>query len=59
MEALDQGKSLAEILSTKQGVIEYVSADECENLLDPNAYTGLAEVQVDNLIRKLVTYYVP
>ncbi|MDR0439276.1 MAG: adenylosuccinate lyase [Methanocalculaceae archaeon] len=59
MEALDQGKSLAEILSTKQGVIEYVSAEECENLLDPNAYTGLAEVQVDNLIRKLVTYYVP
>jgi adenylosuccinate lyase len=58
MEALDQRKPLAKILSTKQDVIMYVSEDECANLLDPNAYIGLAEVQVDNLIRKLATHYV-
>jgi adenylosuccinate lyase len=58
MEALDQRKPLAKILSTKQDVIMYISEDECENLLDPHAYIGLAAIQVDNLIRKLVTKYV-
>ncbi|MDR0981544.1 MAG: adenylosuccinate lyase [Methanocalculaceae archaeon] len=56
MEALAAGKPLAEILSAKQDVVKYVSAEELVKLLNPDAYIGLAEVQVDNLIRKLVTY---
>ena len=56
MEALAAGKPLAEILSAKQDVVKYVSAEEPTSLLNPDAYIGLAEIQVDNLIRKLVTY---
>ena len=56
MEALAAGKPLAEILSAKQDVVKYVSAEELTSLLNPDAYIGLAEIQVDNLIRKLVTY---
>ena len=54
MEALAAGKPLAEILSAKQDVVKYVSAEELTSLLNPDAYIGLAEIQGGNLIRKLV-----
>ncbi|MDR3101782.1 MAG: adenylosuccinate lyase [Methanocalculaceae archaeon] len=56
MEALTAHRPLAEILAAKQDVVKYVSAEELTGLLNPDAYIGLAVVQVDNLIRKLVTY---
>ncbi|HJK01170.1 MAG TPA: adenylosuccinate lyase [Methanocorpusculum sp.] len=56
MEALDERKALVDILSSKEEIIKYVSTKELRNLLNPNAYIGLAEIQVDNLIHKLTNY---
>lgn len=56
MAALAAKKPLAEVLSGIEGILKYVSAEELTSPLNPDAYIGLAEVQVDNLIRKLVTY---
>lgn len=56
MAAFAAKKPLAEVLSGNEEIVRYVSAEELSGLLNPDAYIGLAEVQVDNLIRKLVTY---
>jgi adenylosuccinate lyase len=57
MQALYQRRTLAEILSANEDVMKYVSAEDLTNLLNPDAYIGLAEIQVDALIHKLTTYY--
>ena len=56
MEALSAKMPLSEILAVKSEVTEYVSAEEIAKLLQPENYAGLAGVQVENLIRKLVPY---
>jgi adenylosuccinate lyase len=57
MQAIYQGRTLTEVLSANENIMKYVSVEELTNLLDPDAYIGLAEIQVDNLIRKLETNY--
>ena len=56
MEALAAKLPLAEILSAKPQITSYVSAEEIGRLLQPETYAGLADVQVENLIRKLAPY---
>lgn len=56
MEALQLKVPLASVLAKKEEITQYISAEELVRLLNPDNYIGLAEVQVDNLIRKIIPY---
>jgi len=53
MRAVEEGKSLAEVLAEEGTVTEHLSSEEIEGLLDPHRYLGTAVEQVDRLILKL------
>jgi len=57
MEALSQGKPLAEVLERSKEVSACLSPDEIRKLLDPYTYIGTAVLQVERLERKLVVKY--
>ena len=53
MRAVEEGKTLAEVLAEEETVAGHLSGAEIEELLDPHRYIGTAVEQVDRLISKL------
>ena len=53
MQALAEGKPLAEVLGSDPEIVRYCSKTDIEALLSPDAYTGTAVRQVERLIEKL------
>jgi adenylosuccinate lyase len=53
MQALAEGRPLAEILATDPEVVRYCSKADIAALLSPDAYIGTSVQQVESLIRKL------
>jgi adenylosuccinate lyase len=53
MQALAEGRSLAEILGTDPEVVRYCSKTDIAALLSPDAYIGTSVKQVERLIAKL------
>ncbi|MFY1645348.1 adenylosuccinate lyase, partial [Methanoculleus bourgensis] len=53
MQALALDRDLAQVLSERPEVTVFVTRDELDGLLDPDAYIGTAVRQVDRLIEKL------
>jgi adenylosuccinate lyase len=53
MQALAEGKALADVLATDPEVVLYSSKAEITALLNPDAYTGTAVQQVECLTEKL------
>jgi adenylosuccinate lyase len=53
MQALGEGRDLAEVLGERPEVTAFVTREELDALLDPDAYIGTAVLQVDRLIEKL------
>lgn len=53
MQALAEGRDLAAVLSERPGVTEFVTREDLDRLLDPDAYIGTAVLQVERLIEKL------
>ncbi len=53
MQALEKKVPLAEVLSSDEKVMRFLSPDEVGALLDPLHYIGTAPAQVERLIRKL------
>lgn len=53
MTALAAKSPLSEVLGANPAITNFISPEEITALLNPDKYTGLAAVQVDNLIRKL------
>ena len=53
MQALAEGRPLAEVLSTDSEVIRYCSKADIAALLSPDAYIGTAVRQVERVIEKL------
>jgi adenylosuccinate lyase len=53
MQALEQGRHLAEVLAEDRLVASYVSEEELGQLLEPDRYIGTAVTQVDMVIQKL------
>jgi adenylosuccinate lyase len=53
MQALAEGKPLADVLSTDAEVVRFCSKTDIAALLNPDAYTGTAVRQVERVIRKL------
>ncbi|MDO5846502.1 MAG: adenylosuccinate lyase [Methanocorpusculum sp.] len=53
MAALAAKSPLADMLSANPAITKFISPEEIAGLLNPEKYTGLAAVQVENLIRKL------
>ncbi len=53
MQALAESRPLAEILSSREIVLKYLSREEIELLLDPDRYIGTAVVQVEQVIQSL------
>ena len=54
MQALAEDRDLAEVLGERAEVTKFVSREDLEGLLDPDAYIGTAVQQVDRLIEKLL-----
>ncbi|MFA7073092.1 MAG: adenylosuccinate lyase, partial [Methanoculleus sp.] len=50
---LAEDRDLAEVLSQRPEVTRFVTRDDLDRLLDPDAYIGTAVRQVDRLIEKL------
>jgi adenylosuccinate lyase len=53
MQALEENRDLAEVLSEKESVARVFSREEIAALLDPRRYIGTAVEQVERLDRKL------
>ncbi len=53
MQALAEDRDLALVLGERPEVTEFVTREDLERLLDPDAYIGTAVRQVDRLIEKL------
>jgi adenylosuccinate lyase len=53
MQAVEEGRHLADVLAEDRLIGSYVSAGELADLLDPERYIGTAVSQVDTVIRKL------
>ena len=53
MRAVEEGRTLAEVLAQEETVAGHLSGAEIEKLLDPHRYIGTAVEQVDRLISKL------
>jgi adenylosuccinate lyase len=53
MQALAEDRDLAEVLGERPEVTAFVTREELDALLDPDAYIGTAVMQVDRLIEKL------
>jgi adenylosuccinate lyase len=53
MQALEEKKDLAEVLSTKEAVARSLSREDLRALLDPHQYIGTAIDQVERLEGKL------
>jgi adenylosuccinate lyase len=53
MQALAEGKPLADVLATDPDVIRCCSKTDIAALLNPDTYTGTAVQQVERLIKKL------
>jgi adenylosuccinate lyase len=53
MQALEQGRQLAEVLAEDHLVSTYVSVEDLALLLEPDRYIGTAVAQVDAVIQKL------
>ncbi|MDD1675606.1 MAG: adenylosuccinate lyase [Methanomicrobiales archaeon] len=53
MQALEQGRPLAEVLSEDRMIASYFTAEELIQLTKPDRYIGTAVAQVDAVIRKL------
>jgi len=56
MTAVDEGKTLAEVLSREDTVTQHLTPHEIEELLDPHQYIGTAVEQVERLAQKLEPY---
>jgi adenylosuccinate lyase len=54
MQALAEGRDLAEVLAERPEVTEFVTREDLDKLLDPDAYIGTAVMQVERLIEKLL-----
>ncbi len=53
MQAIAETRPLAEVLSEREIVLQYLSRGEIETLLDPDRYIGTAIVQVDRVLARL------
>ena len=53
MQALAEGKPLADVLATDPEVVRCCSKADIASLLNPDVYTGTAVQQVERLIKKL------
>ena len=53
MQALAEGKPLADVLATDPEVVRYCSKTDIAVLLNPDAYTGTAVQQVERVFEKL------
>jgi len=53
MQALAEGKPLAEVLGADPEVVRYCSKADIDRLLSPDAYIGTAVQQVDRVVKKL------
>ena len=53
MQALAEGKPLADVLATNPEVVRCCSKADIASLLNPDTYTGTAVQQVERLIKKL------
>ena len=53
MQALAHDQDLSQVLSQRPEVTRFVTRDDLDRLLDPDAYIGTAVRQVDRLIEKL------
>jgi len=53
MQALAEGKPLADVLATDPEVVRYCSKGDIAALLNPDAYTGTAVQQVERVMGKL------
>jgi adenylosuccinate lyase len=52
MQALAEGRNLSEVLGERPEVVSFVTREELDDLLDPDAYIGTAVRQVERLIDK-------
>ncbi|MDK2989278.1 MAG: adenylosuccinate lyase [Methanoculleus sp.] len=53
MQALAEDRDLAEVLGERPEVTAFVTREELDALLDPDAYVGTAVLQVERLLEKL------
>lgn len=53
MQALSEDRDLALVLAERPEITRFVTLEDLEQLLDPDAYIGTAVKQVDSLIEKL------
>ncbi|MCM2466991.1 adenylosuccinate lyase [Methanoculleus oceani] len=53
MQALAEDRDLAEVLGERAGVTAFVTREDLDRLLDPDAYVGTAVRQVERLVEKL------
>ncbi len=53
MQALAEDRDLAQVLAERSEVAKFVTREDLDRLLDPDAYIGTAVRQVDRLIEKL------
>ncbi|MDF1558370.1 MAG: adenylosuccinate lyase [ANME-2 cluster archaeon] len=53
MEAHESGKHMKDVLVSRPEVIEYISADEIEGIMDPEGYIGTAVEQVEAVVGRL------
>ncbi len=53
MKAVEEDRTLAEVLAEEETVTRHLSPEEIERLLDPHHYIGTAVEQVDRLLLKL------
>jgi adenylosuccinate lyase len=53
MQALEEGRQLAEVLAEDHLVASYIQAEDLVSLLEPDRYIGTAVEQVDVVIQKL------
>ncbi|MCL7414739.1 MAG: adenylosuccinate lyase [ANME-2 cluster archaeon] len=53
MEAHESGRHMKDVLVSRPEVIEYISADEIEGIMDPEGYIGTAVEQVEAVVERL------
>jgi adenylosuccinate lyase len=53
MEARESGRHMKDVLMSRPGVTEFISAGEIEGVMDPEGYIGTAVEQVEAVVERL------
>jgi len=53
MEPRESGRHMKEVLMSRPGVTEFISAGEIKGVMDPKGYIGTAVEQVEAVVERL------